>query len=240
MSNEIDMSNQADVAHSKRACIRCCSKIDSAATFCHVCSGYQNKARNLLVYIASIIGLFTVLASAATFVLTSLPELRKILWWRDDIAVTRFSLVDGIRGFNRGDGRIYLSHVLISWPHKSGVRAARQYIEPIRMFVNAGDSFSIPFERAAGDVAENLSDEEWAGLSRNAQTPDREGACIVMEIAGESEPEIVMNREHLRSRFHEISLSAAIYYYSMEGDEAIQKQIPVTGFLYRRRCASPG
>jgi hypothetical protein len=98
--------------NSTKPCIYCGSSIPLSAKLCSVCKSYQSKLRNNLVYFAGIAGLISLLGSAFVYIVSELPNLRKVIAWHDQVKIGSFGATDtrnfSIAATNIGDGAVIL------------------------------------------------------------------------------------------------------------------------------------
>jgi hypothetical protein len=99
--------------HTRTLCVVCKSEICVDAVMCPICKSYQSRWKNRLYYCASIAGIITVVISLLTYVVSTWPEVKKRLFWRDSVEVTAFDSRGKIIIHNSGDGKVFVSH--LSW-----------------------------------------------------------------------------------------------------------------------------
>jgi hypothetical protein len=114
------MSDRSESLGDTRPCAYCGSPISIKAKLCPVCRSYQSGWRAGIIYIAGIAGLVSLVASAGAFVIGKLPELRKDLFWTDQVKVLEFE--SGLYPdydvtlSNVGDGAVFVSKISVSMP----------------------------------------------------------------------------------------------------------------------------
>ena len=84
------MSGNAEPAENTKRCAYCGSPIYVEAILCPVCKSYQSSWRTAVVYIAGIAGLLGLIGSAAVFIINALPNVYKVVAWRDQVKIWHF------------------------------------------------------------------------------------------------------------------------------------------------------
>jgi len=105
MSDQIPQST-----HERTCCVMCKSDIYAGAAMCPICKSYQSDWKRKLYYCATLAGLITVTFSLLTYMISTWPEIRKTLFWRDSVAITAFDSENRIVIYNAGDVK-YLSRI---------------------------------------------------------------------------------------------------------------------------------
>lgn len=220
-------------------CIRCKSSMKDGASICVKCGGYQSRLRNALVFFAGVAGVFAAIGSAVIFIVTSLPDARKLILPNNNIRVFKFSIAEGISGFNIGDGKIFVSHVQIVFPKREGVAAPREILLPINKFIEQGAPIEAGFDGAAGYLIEDMEQSQWESLIRTAPDATHKKPCIVVDAANENAPWLVTIRKHLRKKFREQKVDTSLHYFAGSKNTLMKLNIPASAFLYGRHdCES--
>lgn len=144
------MSNDSASVKNTKPCAYCGSPILISATLCPICKAYQSKLRNVVLYIAGIAGLIGLLGSAFVYIVSEIPNIYKILMWRDQIKLWEFSARYypnfSLSLSNVGDGPIIVSSILIYWndsvPNAPPRRGNAQYT--VGKVVQPTDTLIIP------------------------------------------------------------------------------------------------
>ncbi len=108
----------SDAQKGKR-CIACRSPLEIDATICPVCKSQQAAWRNTATFFAGLVGLLALLASAATYVVTSVAEFRKEVSWKDDIAVVHFASNGNTLIANIGSGEVFVTLIEVYFGNSS-------------------------------------------------------------------------------------------------------------------------
>jgi hypothetical protein len=94
----------------KNLSIACKSEIPQKTTPCPICSCFQKNWMNRLRYLATISAAIT-LISAAVYFIRSVPEIVKIITWKDDIQVLSLKTTSRITLANIGEGDVFITNL---------------------------------------------------------------------------------------------------------------------------------
>jgi hypothetical protein len=92
-------------------CIACGGELNSGASLCQSCGSSQSFWRNELRYWAAVAGVFSIIAATIGYSINAGPEIRKTLFWNDNIEILRFSESDNETALsivNTGDGPVWI------------------------------------------------------------------------------------------------------------------------------------
>src|ERR1700720_3989255 len=95
----------------KTFCVNCGSPILVGARICAVCKTYQSQWRNMLLFVGSIAGFITLLASGVTFIFAQLSSIIKT----EKIAVSYLSYPGEVLLINTGDKEVFVSSLEVYW-----------------------------------------------------------------------------------------------------------------------------
>lgn len=93
-----------------KECFVCGSHLPRKALKCTHCGSYQNRWRNAAVQLGTYTGVLTLIASAMTYVITTVSQNYRYL---DPIQVGSFSFVKGGMFLNISDKPVYLDEMLV-------------------------------------------------------------------------------------------------------------------------------
>lgn len=155
--------------NSKKLCISCSSAISLGAQKCPICSDYQSHWKNRLKYFSGIVGIITISISALAFLLTKAPEVRKSIFWSDNVEVIFFSeYMADVAIVNSGDGSIIVTNIETT-PIFDGKEISSSSISvykeiaPGETYMGSiglnGTEFSIPTDLNKEDVKKIVHDE---------------------------------------------------------------------------------
>lgn len=123
--------------NNQNLCIDCKSQIVHGAKKCNECGAYQNGYKNALIFGAQVAGFLVIIASAISYLINSMPEIRKILFWKDSLIV--LSLDNNKVVFsNSGDGDLYIESIEILRPTQDSDSAAT-ITESIAIVIRSGE-----------------------------------------------------------------------------------------------------
>ena len=108
-----DQVIDASLKQSHSSCKACQSEINASADICPICKSYQSRWKRELYYIATMAGIITVAISLLTYVASTWPEIKKTFFWTDAVEVIAFHSKKNIVIHNSGDGRVFVSHLLL-------------------------------------------------------------------------------------------------------------------------------
>src|SRR5713101_1352007 len=145
-------------------CVACQSDLREAATVCPVCKSHQTRWKNRLQYAAGVVGVFTVLASLLVYIVTSLPSLRRTLWWRDDVRVLGFNSNQDLVFANAGDGDVFVSHATLRADGHDTLLSVLRIGIPVPS--GATIRYSIPGERPVLNFITGIPPEQWQIAAR--------------------------------------------------------------------------
>ena len=89
-------------------CIACKSKIPDGATLCSLCKAHQSPWKNWLPYLAGVVAVLFLIASAATYIARNSVALWKSITWNDEVKVLNYKSLEKGVFLNTGDGEVFL------------------------------------------------------------------------------------------------------------------------------------
>lgn len=87
-------------------CIACRRELPVQSSLCSRCGSYQQAWKNQLRYFSTIVGLATLFLTALVYLASAIPQLWKMLSWRDRVQVLDVSFPGEIILANIGDGDV--------------------------------------------------------------------------------------------------------------------------------------
>jgi hypothetical protein len=106
-------------------CVACKQTIPTCATICSVCKSYQRPWKNTVQYIAGIATVAILIASGMTWLW---GNARGIFWYREDVRLVSANSMGSAVVVNRGDGEVFVSHLLFTMPGRSADWVARRLV----------------------------------------------------------------------------------------------------------------
>ncbi len=89
-------------------CIAYKSKIPGGATLCSLCKAHQSPWKNWLPYLAGVVAVLFLIASAATYIARNSVALWKSIAWKDEVKVLNYKSLEKGVFLNTGDGEVFL------------------------------------------------------------------------------------------------------------------------------------
>jgi ribosomal protein L40E len=218
-------------------CIACGAAVPSDVELCRHCGSYQSRWKNTLRYWATVAGLLTLAASLLIYTITTLPVIRKMLAWKDDVDVLAFESSRRITLINSGDGDILVTHVVLSAeaPRFSSAESVEQLLPP-----KAVHSENV--KRKEGKIAwvSCIDDDAWLRILGRAKP--QADACFTIAVHYIKDAAYLGIREMLGEDLRTFPANASVQYYSFHNKEFRTKEFPAIGTIQRRlspECTLP-
>lgn len=106
-----------------RFCVACKSGIPDGAAVCATCKSYQHSWKNHLEYGARVATLVVLIISGGVWLF---GKAREAFLYRDDVRIVSCNSLHSAVVENRGDGPVFLSHLLLTMPGRSADWEARR------------------------------------------------------------------------------------------------------------------
>jgi len=218
---------------STKACAYCSSSIPIEAKLCPTCRSYQSPWRSAIIYAAGIAGLLSLVGSAGAFIMGKIPDLYKMIAWRDKVKV--FDFETGLYPeftvslSNIGDGQIMVSQIFIILPdgYNVGYRIS-ETLAPGGSITRAGSQV---FPPDYGGYIYNRSGIPNETILKNAGSPWPEQnmkPCFgeIMFI----ENSFLLNRMRSKIKNYKLvekNIDAFVIYYSLHNGSEVMERFPV-------------
>jgi hypothetical protein len=206
-------------------CIECHLEIPKGAGLCSHCGSHQSKLRNQLRYLASILGIFTFVATGVSVSLAQAPALRRVFFWHDEAKVLAFADDHEIVVANVGDGPLFLLSISISFPEVGITRTVRlgENIEP-----NAVASTEISGDSAGGGgVVGSVPVSEWGRLRKSSRE------CFSFDYLTPDHVAFVQLQRANGPSFQSAKANGELFYYSIKERRAYRAEFPLRAVLVR-------
>ena len=206
------------------SCVMCKSEIFAGAKICPICKSYQSSCKRNAYNCATLGGIIIVAISLLTYITSTFPELRKIFFWRDVIEVTAFDSGRAIVINNSGDGKIFISHLLLSskninfsWsiPIDETIETKSFLVHPLKMAVKDSTQWTTV----------KLSEDSWQKILRTAHLMKNE--CIRWNYYSINDFAYQQIKTFMGKDFHEVSVDATLYFHSGHDGHLISQDIKV-------------
>jgi len=215
----------------QKKCIGCGNAIPTQARVCNYCSSFQSAWKNNLRYLANVMGLFSVIVSAVAFIISTIPTVRQVVAWHDEVKVLTFASNKPVTIVNTGDGDVFITHINIRGSRPSG----RNYSDTERIsgYVEAGslitDNREIPLEEYS--IATSTDPEDIEGLLNMAELFSSRDACVRMVFAVPDDPGYATFKSYLGEKMITFDVEATIRFFSIKKQTYIVQEIPMSGYL---------
>ena len=225
-----------------KLCVECKSEIHPGAGLCPVCKTYQRKLRRNIQYFATVIGVITALAGVFVYIISTLPTVRRFLWWRDKIEVVEFYSNVGVAIANSGDGDAYVSRVSVALPDVPpglpDVRLVGKSFE-VGVTVPSGSVIQRKFSGERLEFIHNTTKDDWLTLARQA-TSTSQDSCFLLIYFSVNHPALQQMQSAYGDGFHTVAAAGAIFYYSPQGREWLTQNFSARAAIARRsdKCGS--
>lgn len=210
-------------------CIKCKEKINDGASFCHICSHYQSSWRNSVRYLASVVGVVTLIGSGIAFVATKIPELVDSYFPNKNISVVSFSTLSNSSFHNSSDGPIFLEYYQI-------INKFTSQTTPIQLTVERGSAISIPekskFPEEKKDPIIFIRRKEEDKWSEDKWSDIIHQNCVEVGYFNIDNIGLSQLREAYGALLAEYKSSATVHYVYLESGEKLTLSIPVKGIPY--------
>jgi predicted nucleic acid-binding Zn ribbon protein len=214
-------------------CISCKEPIAAGATVCSKCKSYQTRWKNYLQYAASIIGVLTVVATLIVYIVSKIPEVRRVLLWSDNVLVTSFASHRDITVLNIGDGKVFLSHVSI----RTGQGATKTF--SINKTLDVDEIITHAADPEESDrlksykVVSLMKSEDWNKIVPRYKSPTDLKACLTYAVFHEQDSWYLMYKDYYGKGFQTIEVTASLHFFSVRKRENKIQSLPVRGMLLR-------
>jgi hypothetical protein len=210
----------------KKTCIACGREIPVSASLCSECSSFQVGWKNTVRFIANVVGISSVIIAVITYVVSTFPQLRRIVAWNESIRVLTWRetvrlLTSGEATYafaNEGDGEVFLSHISIRYKPTPSDTTYGTYVAPIQKVIMpgsvvTGETKRIPEGAKLEHFVSHASDKEWMDLFYSSEKTDSE-PCAHKVFLARSDPEFIMLRSYLGDKLRTFVVEAELLYYS--------------------------
>jgi hypothetical protein len=226
-----------------KTCVACKEHIPAQASVCSHCGSYQAAWKNHLSYLASIVGIVSLVAGAVTLVITSVPELRKLVAWHDEVQLVTFASNKSISITNTGDGAVYVTHMrLTGQPPVSDAIAVTERIE---RYLEPGDLATIDRDVVLDNytVAATADPERADSLLAEATLlTDNDRPCVKLIFAAPNDPGYRNFSQTLGDEMVTEEADAVVQFYSIKRQTYVEQRVPMYAYVILwkdGRCAGP-
>jgi len=216
-------------AHATR-CVACKQEIPAGASLCSVCKSYQRPWKNHLLYISGIAAMIALIISATFWLLGNGRVL--LGFGRDDVRlITANTLSSGVV-VNRGDREVFVSHLLLIMPGRSGNWQAPRPIFEERLPV--GQFLRREFPRArlqeSAEFVRGLGTLDFEKLLTRAANGD---PCLELAFFVAQDSLLRELSQMGGPTVNTFEVGGYLEYWRLTGDAPVDLPVKATGFLRR-------
>lgn len=227
-----------DSATLNSPCRHCLQKIPDGASICTHCKQHQSRWSNARANASSVAAAVSVVGAAATYMITTVPEVRKLFAWKEDVAILNFTTRKGLSLANVGDGVVHISHLDLRATHPDGKHLFLRTIqithdlEKGKFHRSTGEDEMIKGARL--NVAEHDTQEAFVkDLSKSGEmtkvvTGEK---CFLWVVYNADNPLLATYAKHLGPKLHRFPVEADLTYYSYAMRRQIKQKVDVVGML---------
>lgn len=211
-------------------CVACKNTIPDGAHICAVCGSYQSVWKNWLQYVSGIAALVGLSASAMVWLY---GNARPLIWHKDDVYLVATNSIGSVVVANRGDGEVFVSHVLLTMEGRtSNWSAPRVNIEE-RLQPGQFLRREVPRDRddQRKEWVRGLSEVEFEALIARAVRGDK---CVELVFLGENDSTLRDLRQMAGSTLNTFKVGGYLQYWGQRSREP--KFVGVTGAGAVLRC----
>ena len=211
----------------------CKTEIPLGASICATCKSHQSTWKNHVQYIGTMVGIITLIGSMLTYVITSIPTIRKTFFYKDQVRITAFNSSNRIIISNTGDGDTFVSHLdlqsdfplfssvlHIHQPAMKGEFLVHKLSEPEKTSDIWG---TIPFE----------NEQQWKALVAQSQKEFLSPKCYKWIFYTSNDPGFLNISRSMKNFLRAHSIKSSITFYSINTGLPITEIIDVKGVLHQ-------
>jgi len=210
--------------HDSNTCTACKLDIPQGASVCTHCNNFQAQWKNTVQYLSRLFGVITIGLGAGAYIVSTLPEIRKIVSWSDSVEVLSFSSDQAISLANTGDGDIFVTHIYLKgFTGESYFTTTRDINHVIRVGDVVSQEFDLPDLPGGYHVVNSVSDSEWKRMLRDSS--------FIKILISPNDRNFLMYKDFL-PELRTFDAEATIHFYSIDKDRKQTQEVPLTGILY--------
>ena len=242
------MSENSKSSRGTKPCSYCGSPMSAEAKLCPVCRSYQSAWRTTVIYMAGIAGLISLVGSAGAFIVGEVPDLWRVLAWKDQVKVFDFETglypSFSVSLSNVGDGTVMVSQIFAIMPDGYNVSY------PINKTLLPGESLALSGEQVFSPYYDGYiytkSGTANSTVLANAGLPwpgEHKTPCFG-EILFNTESFLLSRmRDHVKAadtKLVEANVQALVLYNSLHYQKKIRDPFPVVATFLQSSSPSCG
>lgn len=235
MSGESEQSqsttSEPQAGVTKTQCHACRGEIVEGATICPICKTYQPWLLRWLQQAAAVVTVLAVLGGASVYAITHAPDVRRVLWWRDDIDIVALRSEGSITVANVGDGPVVLHSVVV---HAKTEGFALNWYSPLDATVSSGEILHHKLSEGPGPGS-YVFRKTYADWMRILTEEARVGNCATVVYFGLNDVFYKEVERQSQAGGPDIRGDATVTWYSARSGRLSSTTIPVAGALYITR-----
>ena len=151
-------------------CIACLEDLKSGASKCPHCEAYQNRWRNWLPVLGTIVAILTFVGSVSAVIFATATDYFEKRFWRDELVIIKYSSSGHLFGQNAGSGDLFIDHVTerseaLNYERNRPIEEIMPKNDPLRPVGKK--------EQVGGLFVQNVPDEQWK-LIKSGNVPEFE------------------------------------------------------------------
>lgn len=228
-----------DTTNDCKGCVYCGTTMALMASICPTCKSYQDRWRNILLFIGAIAGAITLGVGILSFAVNQGVTAFKTAFWRDSLAVLEFE-AEGLLSAraivaNKGDGPLLLSVVQVFLKNNSN--KTYQFNRPLEK-ETVSEIASIYWKRSLRldgflGTRTGIPTAQMRDLASTAFSEE----CIHAKIFSPDHPDLVRVKNHYDKFYIPLAVeqaTALAFFYSAQSGVQKQVEFPVTVTYLRR------
>jgi hypothetical protein len=213
----------------KTRCIACKQEIPIGASLCSICKSYQASWKNHLLYVSGIAAMIALAVSATVW----LSGNGRVLlgFGRDDVRLISASTLGSAVVVNRGDREVFVSHLLLTMPGRSGNWQVPSLTFEDRLPV--GQFLRREFPKARLEVVEfvrGLGSPDFEELVRRAANED---PCLELVFFMAQDSSLRELKQMAGPTLNTFEVGGYLEYWGLNGDAPVDLPLKGTGVVGR-------
>jgi hypothetical protein len=211
----------------KTRCVVCKQEINSGAPLCPECKCYQSPWKNHLQYFAGVATLVVLTLAASSWVI---GKVRAAYFYRNDVRVVECNTLGSAVIVNRGNGEVFLSHLLLWMPGRTSNWVAPEMKIDEKLSPGQFLSKGFPGSRIKGTAyfVRGLSSADFERLLARAANGD---PCFEMAFFTDSDTDLRDIKIMAGPTLNTFNIAGYLEYWGSHSDSISRIQLTGTGML---------
>ena len=220
-------------------CRHCLFEIPKGARVCTHCKQDQSRLRSSVAAISATAAAVSVVGAALSYIITSAPQVRKAILWKDSVEVLQYSSRTGLIVANTGDGPIHLSHIRLTAKKPDGthlfIRTVQisEVVESGKYSMTEGDDAKRQTKGRMPVMTHDTDEEFDAAIRDSGELTEVEAGkkCFLRVVYSNTDPIFQTYRDRMAEKLRSYPVSAQLHFYSLTTTRAFALDVPVVGML---------